>query len=158
MSQNVQLQHIDLELLIPHPQNPRVVLREDVVESIRVSLEESGSMSAEHALRVRPQGDTFQILAGHQRHEAAKRAGLQTIPCWVRELSDEDAYMALILDNRQGELSPLEIGIHALGTIDKGSPGRGKKGGIAQYAREVGKTQQYLSQLVAAAEVCKSTT
>jgi hypothetical protein len=29
-------------------------------------------------------------------------------------MSDEDAYMALVLCNSQGELHPLEVGLHAL--------------------------------------------
>lgn len=35
-------------------------------------------------------------------------------PCWVREMHDATAYMALALNNAQGELSPLEVGLHAL--------------------------------------------
>jgi hypothetical protein len=35
-------------------------------------------------------------------------------------MSDEDAYMALVLNNAQGELTPLEIGLHALGAINDG--------------------------------------
>ena len=42
------------------------------------------------------------------------------MPCWVREMSDEDAYMALALNNAQGELSELEVGLHALGAVETG--------------------------------------
>jgi ParB/RepB/Spo0J family partition protein len=148
------LKHLPLDQLDPHPQNPRLVLREDVIEGIRASL--NGSMADEYALRVRPLGDRYQIVSGHQRYEAARRAGLKTVPCWVRDMTDEEAYMALVLDNRQGELTPLEIGIHALDVVAKAKAGRGKKGGLSEYARLLEKNQGYLSQLVSAAEVAKS--
>jgi hypothetical protein len=61
------------------------------------------------------------------------------------------------LDNRQGELSPLEIGLHALEVVGKGKRGRGNKGGgLKEYAAQIGKLQPYLTQLVQAAEVAKS--
>ena len=48
------------------------------------------------------------------RGEALHRAGLTAVPCWVREMSDDDAFMALVLSNAQSELSALERGMHAL--------------------------------------------
>jgi hypothetical protein len=44
------------------------------------------------------------------------QAGLHEVPCWVRLMTDEDAYMALVLENTQSELLPLEEGMHALGS------------------------------------------
>jgi len=41
-------------------------------------------------------------------------------------MDDETAYMELVKANSQGELSVLEIGIHALGSVEKS---QGKKGG-----------------------------
>jgi ParB/RepB/Spo0J family partition protein len=68
-------------------------------------------MDEVHALIVRPLEDKhYQIISGHHRALAAEKAGLTTVPCWVREMSDEDAYMALALNNMQGELHPLEVG------------------------------------------------
>src|ERR1044071_9760564 len=61
--------------------------------------------------------------------------------------------MALVTSNNQGELSPLEIGLHALRCVGRAKAGRGKKGGLSDYAVKIGKSQQYLSQLVAAAKV-----
>jgi hypothetical protein len=55
--------------------------------------------------------------------------------------------MALALNNAQGELSPLEVGLHALHS--------GKK--VAAYAREVGMPDQTLRDRVKAAEVYEIT-
>jgi hypothetical protein len=53
-------------------------------------------------------------------------------------------------------LSPLEIGIHALAVVGKAKGGKGKKGGLSRYAELLGKSHQYLSQLVQAAEVAEA--
>jgi len=103
-------QTIAISALADHPQNPRIALREDVVSAIAANLVEG--FDAAHSLIVRPAGDGYQVLSGHHRKAAALKAGLSEVPCWVRELDDEAAYMALVTSNSQGELSPLERGIH----------------------------------------------
>lgn len=54
------------------------------------------------AICVRPTQDgRFQILAGHNRVEAAKLAGLNTVPATIRQLSDEDATILMVDSNLQ---------------------------------------------------------
>lgn len=152
------VQVVPVGRLRPHPKNPRVALREDVVEAIAADLEERGSMESRHAITARVAGDEYEIISGHHRHAAAVKAGLSDVPCWVVEMDDDQAYMALATSNNQGELAPLEIGLHALERVGKAKGnGRGQKGGLSDYARKIGKSQQYLSQLVSAAEVAKAT-
>jgi len=66
--------------------------------------------------------------------------------------------MQLALGNVQGEFSPLEIGIHAIGIVEKGYGGAGQTGEntITAYAEKIGRKQQYVSELLFAAEVYKS--
>ena len=117
MDERTDLIRLSINLLTPHPDNPRLMVRDDVVESIALQLRESGVFAPEHALLVRPVNGHYEIISGHHRVEAARRAGLDAVPCWVREMSDEAAHMGLMLANQQGELSPLEIGIHALKAV-----------------------------------------
>lgn len=116
--------------LSDHPQNPRISLREDVVSAIAANLD--GGFDAAHSLIVRPLGDGYQVLSGHHRKAAALKAGLTEIPCWVRDLDDDAAYMALVTSNSQGELSPLERGIHAC-------KADGKHGDTKAYAESIGR-------------------
>jgi len=147
---------IPMAQLRPHPKNPRVALRDDVVDAIAADLEERGHIEARHALTVRAVDDGYEIISGHHRQAAAGKVGLEEVPCWVVEMDEDEAYMALATSNNQGELAPLEIGLHALECVGKAKAGRGKKGGLSDYARKIGKSSQYLTQLVAAAEVAKS--
>ena len=83
----------------------------------------------------------------------AIKAGLSEIPCWVTEMDDDTAYMELVKANNQGELLALEIGIHALETVnDKAKKG----GGIRAYAEAVGKSETSLKQWIGAADVYSS--
>lgn len=80
-----------------------------------------------------------------------------------KELSVEDATVFKILwrhchgfTTTQGELLPLEIGIHALAVVEKSSGGRGKTGGLSGYAEKIGKGRPSLTEYVNAAKVYSS--
>ena|SRR2546427_7995254 len=68
--------------------------------------------------------------------------------CWIQEMTDADAYMALILTNIQGELHPLEEGRH---TLESGLT-------IRDYAEKTGKTKGAIQGRRDAAQVSSSCT
>jgi ParB/RepB/Spo0J family partition protein len=144
-----RLEWIDLDMIDDHPKNPRVVMRQDVIDAIAACLIDG--FSEKHAIHVRPIDGRFQVLSGHHRKRAAEQVKLDKVPCWVEEMDDEAAYMALATSNNQGELDPLEIGIHAFEAVPNN---RGKKGGgIQQYAKQLGKSQQVVGEYRQAGEV-----
>jgi site-specific DNA-methyltransferase (adenine-specific) len=145
------LQEAPLDQLHPHPDNPRLQLREDVVERLTAEITANG-FGPEHAILARPYGGGLQVVSGHHRLEAARRAGVP-VPVWVREMDDDEAFMQLVLSNTQGELSPLEIGMHALKAVPLAEGGRGKKGGLSGYAARLGRGVSAISMLRDAAEV-----
>ena len=147
---------IPVTQLKPHPKNPRVALRDDVVDAIAADLEERGHMEARHAITVRAVDDGYEIISGHHRHAAAVKAGLQGAPCWVVEMADDEAYMALATSNNQGELAQLEYGLHAVEIAPK-KGGKGNKGSERiDYAGSIGKSKSYVSQAVGAAKVANA--
>ena len=143
---------IPVAQLRPHPKNPRVALRQDVVDAIAVDLADRGHMEARHALTVRRVDDCYEIISGHHRHASAEAAGLEEVPCWVVEMDDDTAYMSLATSNNQGELATLEVGLHALGS-PKATGGSGKKGGLRAYARSIGKDEANVRKYRDGAEV-----
>ena len=48
---------------------------------------------------VRPKGDEYEILSGHRRTEAARLAGLTTVPVVIRDVSDDEAICILCDSN-----------------------------------------------------------
>jgi site-specific DNA-methyltransferase (adenine-specific) len=133
-----EIQWLPVDNLQPHPDNPRLIYREDIIDTIARSITESGFNPC-YALLVRPLGTQYQIISGHTRHKAAIKAGCNSLPCWVKEIDDDAAFMELVLANNQGELSPLEYGIHVLKYVEVSEGGRGKKGGLSEYAKTIGK-------------------
>jgi hypothetical protein len=89
---------------------------------------------------------------GHHRKLAAEQAGLASIPCWVRDMTDDAAFMALVLANSQSELLPLERGLHALRATDKGKHGSS----IKAYAEAAHRPEQTVNQEHRAARVASS--
>lgn len=70
---------------------------QDLVDSVRLS-----GVLTPVLLRV-DQNEEYEMISGHRRLHAAKLAGLTTIPAIVRELSDDDAVIAMVDANIQRE-------------------------------------------------------
>ncbi|MFV0497565.1 MAG: ParB/RepB/Spo0J family partition protein [Candidatus Fimivivens sp.] len=59
---------------------------------------------------VRPKGDQYQILAGHNRWNASRKAGLITIPAIIKDVDDDTATLIMVNTNlnQRDELLPSE--------------------------------------------------
>jgi DNA modification methylase/ParB-like chromosome segregation protein Spo0J len=145
---------IPLNLVDEHPLNPRLYFREPVIDGIAASL--GDEFPRDHAVRVRAVGDRYQLVDGHHRVRAAKKAGLEAVWAWIVELDDEAALMELVRSNNQGELSPLEIGVHAFRAVPVEKGGRGNRGGLSEYARAIGRDKSQVSRLRQAGEVAET--
>lgn len=49
------------------------------------------------------------IISGHTRLKAAKQLGLQEVPCVVQDMSENDAKLARIIDNKSHEYATWDI-------------------------------------------------
>ena len=104
MTQSVQ--YIELERLHPSPTNPRKHFDEESLEELAASVAEHGILQP---LVVRPQGNDFEIVVGHRRHRAARRAELGQAPALVRDLDDATVLeLQLVENNQRQDVSPLE--------------------------------------------------
>lgn len=138
---------LQIDTLDAHPDNPRMHQRQDVIDSLAAKMRETGFDEA-HAIIVRPIDSRYQVISGHHRVAAAAEAGLTTVPAWVRDMPDDEAFMALVLCNTHGELTPLERGIHAL-----------KSGlDVTAYATRVGRPRTSVSNEVLSARVASAVT
>lgn len=50
------------------------------------------------------------IISGHTRLKAARLLGLEEVPCIVQNLSEEEAKLARIIDNKSHEYSTWDVG------------------------------------------------
>ena len=83
------------------PNHPFQVRMDDAMKEMVQSVRENGVLVP--AL-VRPkEGGGYEMVSGHRRKRAAELAGLQEIPCIVRNLTDDQAIVIMVDSNLQRE-------------------------------------------------------
>ena len=95
------VQEIALEELHPFKDHPfHVKLDEDMKKTVE-SVTEYGILTPA-IVRHRAEGG-YELISGHRRRKAAELAGLDTIPCIVRDLDDDAATIIMADSNLQRE-------------------------------------------------------
>ena len=97
-----------------NPQQPRRDFDEEALKSLSESIRASGVLTP---LLVVQTGARYRLVAGERRLRASLMAGLQTVPCVVRDFSRQQEMEATLVENLQREdLNPVEEaeGIRAL--------------------------------------------
>ncbi|MEY8318095.1 ParB/RepB/Spo0J family partition protein [Oscillospiraceae bacterium 50-58] len=83
------------------PNHPFKVRMDESMMELAESVKERGVLSP---VLVRPMPDGgYQMVAGHRRKRAAELAELPTVPCIVRELTDDEATIIMVDSNLQRE-------------------------------------------------------
>ena len=103
---------IDIKRLKSHPKNPRIGGAGSIKQLTQMKVK---GFDRRNRLLVRPlDGHLFEIVCGNRRAAAAQKAGIEKVPCEVRQMSDQEAYMLLRSDNIHEPLTPIEGGMHFL--------------------------------------------
>lgn len=100
--------NIPLASIIPSKTNPRGTLSPEGIDDLAADIERRG---VQQAIVIRPAKakDKFEIVFGERRWRASGKANKETIPCVVRNLTDDEAYEAQVIENLQREdLHPLD--------------------------------------------------
>lgn len=94
---------LPLELLVAFAEHPFKPYSGEQLWDLVRSIEEHGVLTP-ILVRPAPDGQRYEIISGHNRVNAARRAGLKTIPATVREMDDDEATLAMVESNlRQRE-------------------------------------------------------
>lgn len=100
------LQQMPIDRIVPNPDQPRRSFDDDELEQLADSVRRDGILQP---LVVRPQGETYQIVAGERRWHAARRVGLESVPVVVRQVGDDEVLRLALVENLQrSDLNPLE--------------------------------------------------
>jgi ParB family chromosome partitioning protein len=109
-AEHILVQQIALDYLHDNPFQhlARPVLDEEALEDLAGSIRQNGFYGA---LLARPEGrgsNEYQIAYGHRRREAARRAGLKTLPVKIMDLTDLQMAQLMASENFSREdLTPL---------------------------------------------------
>lgn len=86
--------------------NPRKRFDSEKLRELADSIEVQGVLTP---LLVRAAGERYEIVAGERRWRAAQLAGLDVVPCLVREMDDAAVLEAQLVENLQrDDLEPME--------------------------------------------------
>lgn len=100
---------IRIDSITPNPNQPRRDFDEESLEELAVSIRELGVVQP---LTLRETDGSYQIIAGERRWRAAKKAGLTSVPAYVRKASDtEMTEMALIENIQREDLNAIEVAL-----------------------------------------------
>lgn len=104
------INEIELSKISVNPNQPRREFDETALEELADSIREIGIIQPITLRQV--SDDEYQIIAGERRFRASQKAGLETIPAYIRTADDENVMeMALIENIQREDLNSVEIAL-----------------------------------------------
>jgi ParB family chromosome partitioning protein len=102
-----ELVYIPIDNLYPHPDNPRKDLGDltELAESIKAK-----GVMQNLTVVPKPEGEgNYTVIIGHRRTAAAKLAGLEKLPCIITEMTPQEQFDTMLVENINREnLTPME--------------------------------------------------
>ncbi|MDR0743572.1 MAG: ParB/RepB/Spo0J family partition protein [Tannerella sp.] len=104
------LNEIELSRIQSNPNQPRTVFEEESLEELAVSIRNFGVIQP---ITLQETGEEkYMIICGERRYRAAKIAGLERIPAYIKTAADENIMEMALLENIQREdLSAIETAL-----------------------------------------------
>ena len=102
-NQKKEKQSIPIEHIHPFKDNSYKVLDNAEMDELTESIGERGILTP---LILKPKEDDpceYEIISGHRRFHAAKKAGLETIPAFIYDVSKEEAAIMVVDSNLHRE-------------------------------------------------------
>jgi len=134
---------VPIELLRRNPRNPRREFPPAQIDELAASIKERGIIQP---IAVRPvfgATESYEIIAGERRWQAAQRAGLHEVPVVVHDVTDAEALELAIIENVQREdLNPIEEATGYQSLIDE------FKYQQDDIARTVGKSRSHVANML----------
>lgn len=97
--------NIEIDRLLPHPQNPRKNLGD--LSELADSIKKNGIL--QNLTVVKADEDKYTVIIGHRRCAAAKLAGLTELPCVVADMDEAKQIETMLCENVQrSELTYVE--------------------------------------------------
>ena len=104
------INEIALDKIYANPDQPRHTFDEEALEELAQSIRDHGVISP-ITLR-KDANNMYMIIAGERRYRAAKMAGLNAIPAYIRTAKDEQVMEWALIENIQREdLDAIEIAL-----------------------------------------------
>lgn len=97
---------IEIGLIDRNPDQPRKIFDDEALAELATSIKNYGVIQP---IIVREKDGRYIIIAGERRWRASRLAGLKTIPCVIKEYTEQEISEIAIIENLQREdLNPIE--------------------------------------------------
>ena len=109
------IQEIPVGELDPNPEQPRKTFDDESIAQLAGSIRDQGVLQP--LLVTATSGGRYRIIAGERRYRAGRMAGLETLPCIVKDIDAVRQMEIALIENLQREdLNPMEAakGVNAL--------------------------------------------
>src|SRR5215470_13596700 len=134
---------VPIEFIRPNPRNPRRDFPTAQLDELASSIRERGIIQPIAVRPVKGANETFEIIAGERRWQAAQRAGLHDVPVVILDVSDVEALELAIVENVQREdLNPLDEAAGYQSLIDE------FKYHQDDIAKAVGKSRSHVANML----------
>lgn len=111
------INEIELSKIQPNPEQPRSVFEEETLEELTASIRALGIIQPITLKEI--SSDKYMIISGERRYRASLRAGLKTIPAYIKTAADDNVVeMALIENIQREDLNSIEIALAYQKLID----------------------------------------
>ena len=104
-----EISEIAISDIIPNPTQPRTEFDEEALAELADSIRELGLIQP---ITVKRDGEKYILISGERRWRASERAGLESIPAYIREVDDTTLHAMALVENIQREdLNAIEISL-----------------------------------------------
>ena len=135
-----EVKELPIEKLRVNPYQPRKTFNEESLQELAESIKEHGVIQP---IIVKKSIKDYEIVAGERRYRASRLAGKTTIPCIIRDFTDEQMMEIAVLENLQREdLNSIEEAL-GLETLMKNLNLTQE-----QLAKRVGKSRSYITNML----------
>ena len=133
--------HVPVDNIRPNPHQPRKEFNEDRLKELADSIDAHGLIQP---ITVRYIGEKrFELISGERRLRAAKLAGLEEIPSYIREVNDDDIISYALIENIQREdLNPIEVAMGYQRLVEEAGYTQ------AEVAERVGKNRSTVTNML----------
>jgi ParB family chromosome partitioning protein len=102
---------ISIDKIRVNPKQPRTNFDTNEIENLSQSIKDLGIIQPITVRKVDP--ENYEIISGERRFRASKKAGLKSIPCYVKGVDNETDIlkMSLVENVQRIDLDPIEIGL-----------------------------------------------
>jgi ParB/RepB/Spo0J family partition protein len=145
-----QVLRIPFYQLVPSPTNPRKSKDKKADDELAASIKDNyahGGPGVLEPILCRPSGDItdtlidppkYEVVAGNRRLAAAKKAGLDDVPCIIRPMTDAQALEVQIVENLQRkDVLPIDEARGFKALVDHGAK-------VEAIAKRIGKSKEYV--------------